>query len=155
MQTKNEEKQIRKRKSKKQVPQLIEQQSSHIDEVIHAPLIDKTPISNDPQLLAQTQVEKQEQQRVELRGRPKKYTSQQQAERIAAEQRQRAQQRYRIQRQNFRAQANDLQLLLIRRLQKIVINNMQDLLQINDIIERNNTFDAGINANTMQAIDFD
>ncbi|KAA6364887.1 MAG: hypothetical protein EZS28_039584, partial [Streblomastix strix] len=59
-----------------------------------------------------------------------------QAERIAAEQRQRAQQRYRIQRQNFRAQTNDLQLLLIRRLQKIVINNMQDLLQINDIIEQ-------------------
>ncbi|KAA6349019.1 MAG: hypothetical protein EZS28_051950, partial [Streblomastix strix] len=118
MQTKNEEKQIRKRQSKKQVPQLIEQQSSHIDEVIHAPLIDQTPISNDPQSLAQTQIEKQEQQRVELRGRPKKYTSQEQAERIAAEQRQRAQQRYRIQRQNFRAQANDLQLLLIRRLQK-------------------------------------
>ncbi|KAA6367361.1 MAG: hypothetical protein EZS28_037111 [Streblomastix strix] len=76
-------------------------------------------------------------------------------ERIAAEQRQRAQQRYRIQRQNFRVQANDLQLLLIRRLQKIVINNMQDLLQISDIIERNNAFGAGINANTMQAIDFD
>ncbi|KAA6352714.1 MAG: hypothetical protein EZS28_051759 [Streblomastix strix] len=135
MQTKNEEKQIRKRQSKKQVPQLIETQSSHIDEVIHAPLIDQTPISNDSSLV-QTQVEKQEQQRVELRGRPKKYTSQEQAERIAAEQRQRAQQRYRIQRQNFRAQANDLQLLLIRHLQKIVINNMQDLLQINDIIEQ-------------------
>ncbi|KAA6314297.1 MAG: hypothetical protein EZS28_055607, partial [Streblomastix strix] len=118
----------------------------HIDEVIHAPLIDQTPIINDPQSLAQTQVEKQDQQRVELRDRPKKYTSQEQAERIAAEQRQRAQQRYRIQRQNFRAQANDLQLLLIRRLHKIVISNMQDLLQINDIIERNNT---------MQAIDFD
>ncbi|KAA6364077.1 MAG: hypothetical protein EZS28_040396 [Streblomastix strix] len=77
-----------------------------------------------------------------------------QAERIAAEQRQRAQQRYRIQRQNFRAQANDLQLLLIRRLQKTVINNMQDLLQINDIIEHNNTFGAGINANVIQAIEF-
>ncbi|KAA6328930.1 MAG: hypothetical protein EZS28_053662, partial [Streblomastix strix] len=72
-------------------------------------------------------------------------TSQEQAERIAAEQRSRAQQRYRIQRQNFRAQANDLQLLLVRRLQKTVINNMQDLLQINDIIERNNV---------MQAIEF-
>ncbi|KAA6402584.1 MAG: hypothetical protein EZS28_001894 [Streblomastix strix] len=145
MQTKNEEKQIRKRQSKKQVPQLIEAQSSNIDEFVHTPLIDHTPVSNDPSLI-QTQVEKQEQQRVELRDRPKKCTSQEHAERIAAEQRQRAQQRYRIQRQNFRAQTNDLQLLLIRRLQKIVINNMQDLLQIYDIIERNNT---------MFAIEFD
>ncbi|KAA6344811.1 MAG: hypothetical protein EZS28_052212, partial [Streblomastix strix] len=40
------------------------------------------------------------------------------SERIAAEQRSRAQQKYRIQRQEFRASANDLQLLLIRRLQK-------------------------------------
>ncbi|KAA6376708.1 MAG: hypothetical protein EZS28_027767 [Streblomastix strix] len=68
-----------------------------------------------------------------------------QAERIAAKQRQRAQQRYGIQRQNFRDQANDLQLRLIRHLQKTIINNMQDLLQINDIIECNNT---------MQAIEF-
>ncbi|KAA6404135.1 MAG: hypothetical protein EZS28_000338 [Streblomastix strix] len=144
MQTKNEEKQMRKRQSKRQVLQLIETQTSNIDEIIHAPLIDQTPVCNDPSLV-QTQVQKQEQQRVELRGRPKKYTSQEQAECIAAEQRQHAQQRYRIQRQNFRAQTNDLQFLLIRRLQKIVINNMQDLLQINDIIERKNT---------MQAIDF-
>ncbi|KAA6376747.1 MAG: hypothetical protein EZS28_027726 [Streblomastix strix] len=146
MQTKNEEKQIRKRQSKKQVPQIFEIQSSNIDEVVHAPLIDQTLVNNDPQQLTQTQVEKQDQQHVELRGRPKKYTSQEQAERIAVQQRQRAQQCYRIQHQNFRAQANDLQLLQKRRLQKIVINNMQDLLQINDIIERNNT---------MQAIDFD
>ncbi|KAA6369787.1 MAG: hypothetical protein EZS28_034685 [Streblomastix strix] len=67
-------------------------------------------------------------------------------ERIVAEQHQRAKQRYRIQRQNFRIQAIDLQLLLIGRLQKIVINIKQDLLQINDIIER---------YNTMQAIEFD
>ncbi|KAA6361413.1 MAG: hypothetical protein EZS28_043060 [Streblomastix strix] len=44
-------------------------------------------------------------------------------ERIAAEQRSRAQQKYRIQRQEFRATANDLQLLLIRRLQKTIITN--------------------------------
>ncbi|KAA6354867.1 MAG: hypothetical protein EZS28_049606, partial [Streblomastix strix] len=44
-------------------------------------------------------------------------------ERIAAEQRSRAQQKYRIQRQEFRASANDLQLLLIRRLQKTIITN--------------------------------
>ncbi|KAA6377604.1 MAG: hypothetical protein EZS28_026866, partial [Streblomastix strix] len=43
--------------------------------------------------------------------------------RIAAEQRSRAQQKYRIQRQEFRASANDLQLLLIRRLQKTIITN--------------------------------
>ncbi|KAA6358541.1 MAG: hypothetical protein EZS28_045932, partial [Streblomastix strix] len=41
----------------------------------------------------------------------------------AAEQRSRAQQKYRIQRQEFRATANDLQLLLIRRLQKTIIAN--------------------------------
>ncbi|KAA6354464.1 MAG: hypothetical protein EZS28_050009 [Streblomastix strix] len=46
------------------------------------------------------------------------------AERIAAEQRQRAQQKYRIQRQEFRSSANDLQLLLIRRLQKTIITNV-------------------------------
>ncbi|KAA6400511.1 MAG: hypothetical protein EZS28_003967 [Streblomastix strix] len=45
------------------------------------------------------------------------------AERIAAEQRSRALQKYRIQRQEFRASANDLQLLLIRRLQKTVITD--------------------------------
>ncbi|KAA6357260.1 MAG: hypothetical protein EZS28_047214 [Streblomastix strix] len=60
------------------------------------------------------------------------------AERIAAEQRSRAQQKYRIQRQKFRASANDLQLLLIRRLQKSIIINVQDLLQISDIIDRYN-----------------
>ncbi|KAA6369502.1 MAG: hypothetical protein EZS28_034972 [Streblomastix strix] len=59
-------------------------------------------------------------------------------ERIAAEQRSRAQQKYRIQRQEFRASANDLQLLLIRRLQKTIITNVQDLLQISDIIDRYN-----------------
>ncbi|KAA6309219.1 MAG: hypothetical protein EZS28_056555, partial [Streblomastix strix] len=72
------------------------------------------------------------------RGRPKKYSSQEEAERIAAEQRSRAQQKYRIQRQEFRATANDLQLLLIRRLQKTIITNVQDLLQISDIIDRYN-----------------
>ncbi|KAA6363908.1 MAG: hypothetical protein EZS28_040564, partial [Streblomastix strix] len=60
------------------------------------------------------------------------------AERIAAEQRSRAQQKYRIQRQEFRASANDLQLLLIRRLQKTIITNVQDLLQISGIIDRYN-----------------
>ncbi|KAA6319292.1 MAG: hypothetical protein EZS28_054837 [Streblomastix strix] len=60
------------------------------------------------------------------------------AERIAAEQRQRAQQKYRIQRQEFRSSANDLQLLLIRRLQKTIITNVQDLLQISEIIDRYN-----------------
>ncbi|KAA6366009.1 MAG: hypothetical protein EZS28_038466 [Streblomastix strix] len=60
------------------------------------------------------------------------------AERIAAEQRSRAQQKYRIQRQEFRASANDLQLLLIRRLQKTIITNVQNLLQISDIIDRYN-----------------
>ncbi|KAA6356251.1 MAG: hypothetical protein EZS28_048222, partial [Streblomastix strix] len=60
------------------------------------------------------------------------------SERIAAEQRSRAQQKYRIQRQEFRASANDLQLLLIRRLQKTIITNVQDLLQISDIIDQYN-----------------
>ncbi|KAA6378467.1 MAG: hypothetical protein EZS28_026006 [Streblomastix strix] len=41
-------------------------------------------------------------------------------------------------RQEFRASANDLQLLLIRRLQKTIITNVQDLLQISDIIDRYN-----------------
>ncbi|KAA6395351.1 MAG: hypothetical protein EZS28_009123 [Streblomastix strix] len=54
----------------------------------------------------------------------KKYTSQEEAERVAAEQRQRAQQRYRVQRQEFRSSANDLQLILIRRLQKTVVTNI-------------------------------
>ncbi|KAA6389866.1 MAG: hypothetical protein EZS28_014606 [Streblomastix strix] len=110
MQAISQTKQVRKRQSKKQIPQLVETQSSPIDEVLHSPIIDQTPISNDPQLQVQTQVD---QQRVELRGRPKKYTSQEQIERIATEQRQCAQQCYRIQRQNFRAQATDLQLFLI------------------------------------------
>ncbi|KAA6363768.1 MAG: hypothetical protein EZS28_040706 [Streblomastix strix] len=63
------------------------------------------------------------------------------AERIAAEQRSHAQQRYRIQRQEFWASANDLQLLLIRRLQKTIITNVQDLLQISDIIDNNQVID--------------
>ncbi|KAA6381571.1 MAG: hypothetical protein EZS28_022904 [Streblomastix strix] len=66
------------------------------------------------------------------------YLSAYEAERIAAEQRSRAQQKYRIQRQEFRATTNDLQLLLIRRLQKTVITNVQDFLQISDIIDRYN-----------------
>ncbi|KAA6368102.1 MAG: hypothetical protein EZS28_036371 [Streblomastix strix] len=126
----SETKQIRKRQSKKPVPQLVETQSSPIDEVLHAPLIDQTvnPIQ-------QTQLNEE---KIEQRGRPKKYCSQEEAERIAAEQRSRAQQKYRIQRQEFRATANDLQLLLIRRLQKTIITNIQDLLQISEIIDQYN-----------------
>ncbi|KAA6362096.1 MAG: hypothetical protein EZS28_042378 [Streblomastix strix] len=126
----SETKQIRKRQSKQVVPQLVEKQPSPIDEVLHAPLIDQAvnPIQ-------QTQLNEE---KVEQRGRPKKYSSQEEAERIAAEQRSRAQQKYRIQRQEFRATANDLQLLLIRRLQKTIITNVQDLLQISDIIDRYN-----------------
>ncbi|KAA6375610.1 MAG: hypothetical protein EZS28_028864 [Streblomastix strix] len=126
----SETKQIRKRQSKQVVPQLVEKQQSPIDEVLHAPLIDQAvnPIQ-------QTQLNEE---KIEQRGRPKKYSSQEEAERIAAEQRSRAQQKYRIQRQEFRATANDLQLLLIRRLQKTIITNVQDLLQISDIIDRYN-----------------
>ncbi|KAA6367607.1 MAG: hypothetical protein EZS28_036865, partial [Streblomastix strix] len=126
----SETKQVRKRQSKKPVPQLIETQPSPIDEVLHAPLIDQAvnPIQ-------QTQLNEE---KVEQRGRPKKYSSQEESERIAAEQRSRAQQKYRIQRQEFRASANDLQLLLIRRLQKTIITNVQDLLQISVIIDRYN-----------------
>ncbi|KAA6382864.1 MAG: hypothetical protein EZS28_021610 [Streblomastix strix] len=104
--------------------------NSPINEVLHAPLIDQTvnPVQ-------QTQLIEE---KVEQRGRPKKYSSQEEAERIAAEQRSRAQQKYRIQRQEFCASANDLQLLLIRRLQKTIITNVQDLLQISDIIDRYN-----------------
>ncbi|KAA6363427.1 MAG: hypothetical protein EZS28_041046 [Streblomastix strix] len=104
--------------------------NSPINEVLHAPLIDQAinPIQ-------QTQLNEE---KVEQRGRPKKYSSQEEAERIAAEQRSRAQQKYRIQRQEFRATANDLQLLLIQRLQKTIITNVQDLLQISDIIDRYN-----------------
>ncbi|KAA6390844.1 MAG: hypothetical protein EZS28_013628 [Streblomastix strix] len=100
MQAISETKQIRKRQSKKPVPQLVETQPSPIDEVLHAPLIDQTvnPIQ-------QTQLNEE---KIEQRGRPKKYSSQEEAERIAAEQRSRAQQKYRIQRQEFRASANDL-----------------------------------------------
>ncbi|KAA6326539.1 MAG: hypothetical protein EZS28_053938 [Streblomastix strix] len=126
----SETKQVRKRQSKKPVAQLVETQSSPIDEVLHAPLIDQSLNPNQ-----QTQLNKE---KIEQRGRPKKHSSQEEAERIAAEQRSRAQQKYRIQRQEFRASANDLQLLLIRRLQKIIITNKQDLLQINDIIDRYN-----------------
>ncbi|KAA6393393.1 MAG: hypothetical protein EZS28_011081 [Streblomastix strix] len=64
-----------------------------------------------------------------------KYTSQKEAERVAIEQRQRAQQPYRIQRQEFRSSANDLQLILIQRLQKTVVTNIYDLFQISDIID--------------------
>ncbi|KAA6352870.1 MAG: hypothetical protein EZS28_051603, partial [Streblomastix strix] len=68
-------KQIRKRQSKKPVPELVEKQSSPIDEVLHAPLIDQTvnPIQ-------QTQLNEE---KIEQRGRPKKYSSQEEAERIA------------------------------------------------------------------------
>ncbi|KAA6374002.1 MAG: hypothetical protein EZS28_030472 [Streblomastix strix] len=95
----SETKQIRKRQSKKPVPQLVETQSSPIDEVLHAPLIDQTV---NPIPLVQS-----DQEKVEQRGRPKKYSSQEEAERIAAEQRSHAQQKYRIQRQEFRASVND------------------------------------------------
>ncbi|KAA6359019.1 MAG: hypothetical protein EZS28_045454 [Streblomastix strix] len=126
----SETKQIRKKQSKKSVPQLVEAQPSPIDEVLHTPLIDQAV---NPIPLVQS-----DQEKVEQRGRSKKYSSQEEAERIAAEQRSRAQQKYRIQRQEFRASANDLQLLLIRRLQKTIITNVQDLLQISDIIDRYN-----------------
>ncbi|KAA6365377.1 MAG: hypothetical protein EZS28_039096 [Streblomastix strix] len=126
----SETKQVRKRQSKKPVPQLIESQSSPIDEVLHAPLIDLSLIP-----IQQTQLNEE---KVEQRGRPKKYSSQEEAEHIAAKQRSRTQQKYRIQRQEFRASANDLQLLLIRRLQKTIITNVQDLLKINEIIDRYN-----------------
>ncbi|KAA6385424.1 MAG: hypothetical protein EZS28_019047, partial [Streblomastix strix] len=89
--------------------------NSPTDEVLHAPLIDQ---SLNPIPLVQS-----DQEKIEQRGRPKKYSSQEEAEHIAAEQRSRAQQKYRIQRQEFRASANDLQLLLIRHLQKTIITN--------------------------------
>ncbi|KAA6377461.1 MAG: hypothetical protein EZS28_027012 [Streblomastix strix] len=118
-------KQIRKRKSKKPVPQLVEKQTSPIDEALQAPLIDQTPTNKTP--LRQTQ---HEQEKIEFRGRPKKYSSQEETIHIAAEQRSLAKQRRRIQRQEFHACANDLQLVLIRCLQKRIITNVQDLLQI-------------------------
>ncbi|KAA6356638.1 MAG: hypothetical protein EZS28_047835 [Streblomastix strix] len=130
MQAISETKQIRKRQSKQVVPQLVEAQPSPINEIFHAPLIDQAV---NPIPLVQS-----DQEKVEQRGRPKKYSSQEEAERIAAEQRSRAQQKYRIQRQEFRASANDLQLLLIRRLQKTIITDIQDLLQISDIIDQYN-----------------
>ncbi|KAA6361979.1 MAG: hypothetical protein EZS28_042494, partial [Streblomastix strix] len=129
MQT-SETKEVRKRQSKKPVPQLIQTQSSPIDEVLHALLID--------QLLNPIQQTQLNEEKIEQRGRSKKYSSQEESERIAAEQRSRAQQKYRIQRQEFRASVNDLQLLLIRRLQKTIITKVQDLLQISDIIDRYN-----------------
>ncbi|KAA6380392.1 MAG: hypothetical protein EZS28_024081 [Streblomastix strix] len=110
MQAISETKQIRQRQSKKPVSQLVEKKSCPIDEVLHAPLIDQ---SLNPILLVQS-----DQEKIESRVRPKNYSSQEDAERIAAEQRSRTQQKYRIKRQEFRASANDLQLLLIRRLQK-------------------------------------
>ncbi|KAA6393777.1 MAG: hypothetical protein EZS28_010696 [Streblomastix strix] len=73
-----ETKQIRKRQSKKPVPQLLENQSSPNDEVVNAPIIDQ---SLNPVPLTQ------DQEKTESRGRPKKYSSQEEAERIAAEQR--------------------------------------------------------------------
>ncbi|KAA6380708.1 MAG: hypothetical protein EZS28_023764 [Streblomastix strix] len=98
------------------IPLIVdEKNATPIDEVLHAPLIDQAV---NPIPLVQS-----DQEKVEQRGRPKKYSSQEEAERIAAEQRSRAQQKYRIQRQEFRATANDLQLLLIRRLQKTIITN--------------------------------
>ncbi|KAA6399666.1 MAG: hypothetical protein EZS28_004799 [Streblomastix strix] len=126
----SEAKQMRKRQSKKPVPQFVETQSSPIDEVLHAPLTDQ---SINPIQLTQLNEEK-----IEQRGRPKKYSSQEEVKRIAAEQRSHAQQKYSIQRQEFRASANDLQLLQIRSLQKTIITNVQDLLQISDIIDRYN-----------------
>ncbi|KAA6398658.1 MAG: hypothetical protein EZS28_005821 [Streblomastix strix] len=121
MQAISETKQVRKRQSKKPVLQLIETQSIPTDEVLHAPLIDQ---SFNP--IQQTQLNEE---KIEPRGRPKKYCSQEEAERIAAEQRSRAQQKYRIQRQEFRASAYDLQLLFIRRLQKTIITNDQIQIQ--------------------------
>ncbi|KAA6382901.1 MAG: hypothetical protein EZS28_021573 [Streblomastix strix] len=114
----SETKQIRKRQSKKPIPQSIEAQFSPIDEVLHAPTIDAPLINaptNDTSLISNTNpLEQLDQEKIELRGRPKKYSSLEEAERIATQQRQRAQQKYRIQRQEFRTSANDLQLLLIR-----------------------------------------
>ncbi|KAA6371287.1 MAG: hypothetical protein EZS28_033184, partial [Streblomastix strix] len=92
MQATNEIKQTRKRQPKQVVPQLIEKQTAPIEEVrqtpINAPIIKQSQVITTP--LTNTQ---QEQERTEFRGRPKKYTSQEEAERVAAEQRQRAQQR--------------------------------------------------------------
>ncbi|KAA6388643.1 MAG: hypothetical protein EZS28_015832 [Streblomastix strix] len=122
--------QVRKRQSKKPVPQLVETQPSPIDEVLHAHLIDQAV---NPNPLVQS-----DQEKVEQRGRPKKIQLTRRSRTIAAKLRSRAQQKYRIQRQEFRASAKDLQLLLIRRLQKTIITNVQDLLQISDIIDRYN-----------------
>ncbi|KAA6395504.1 MAG: hypothetical protein EZS28_008967 [Streblomastix strix] len=80
----SETKQFRKRQQKKPVPQLVETQSSPIDDVLHAPLID--------QAVNPIQLVQSDQEKVEQRGRPKKYSSQEEAERIAAEQRSSAQQ---------------------------------------------------------------
>ncbi|KAA6377437.1 MAG: hypothetical protein EZS28_027036 [Streblomastix strix] len=141
----SETKQIRKRQSKKPIPQLIDQQSSPIDEVLHAPTIDAplinaslTDVPIIDQSLDPISLTQLDQEKIELRGRPKKYSSLEEAERIATQQLQRAQQKYRIQRQEFRTSVNDLQLLLIRRLQKTIIYDVQDLLQISQIIDRSN-----------------
>ncbi|KAA6398678.1 MAG: hypothetical protein EZS28_005792 [Streblomastix strix] len=127
----SETKQIRKRQSKKPISQLNETQSSPIDEVLHAPTIDAPLINsptNDTSLISNTSPFAQlDQEKIELRGRPKKYSSLEEAERIATQQRQRAQQKYRIQRQEFRTSANDLQLLLIRRLQKTIIYDLVNI----------------------------
>ncbi|KAA6384000.1 MAG: hypothetical protein EZS28_020470, partial [Streblomastix strix] len=86
MQAISETRQVRKRQSKKPIPQLVEKQSSPIDEVLHAPLIVQAV---NPIPLVQS-----DQEKIEQRGRPKKCSSQEEAERIVAEQRSRAQQKY-------------------------------------------------------------
>ncbi|KAA6394797.1 MAG: hypothetical protein EZS28_009678 [Streblomastix strix] len=74
--------------------------------------------------------------KIENRGRHKKYQTQEEAERVAAEQRARAQARYRSQHQQFRTHVNEIQLFILKRLQRIIITDVQDLLLINDIIDR-------------------
>ncbi|KAA6359203.1 MAG: hypothetical protein EZS28_045270 [Streblomastix strix] len=82
--------------------------------------------------------------KIENRGRHKKYQTQEETERVAAEQRARAQARYRSQHQQFRTNVNEIQLFILKRLQRIIITDVQDLLLINDIIDRYEIVDPQI-----------
>ncbi|KAA6351001.1 MAG: hypothetical protein EZS28_051863 [Streblomastix strix] len=68
-------------------------------------------------------------------GRPKKYTDKEQATIAAREQRKNARIRYKQNQTNYVSKVSDMQLLIIKKLKKIIMN-INDLITINELIKK-------------------
>ncbi|KAA6369788.1 MAG: hypothetical protein EZS28_034686 [Streblomastix strix] len=68
-------------------------------------------------------------------GHPKKYTDKEQAMIAAREQRKNTRIRYKQNQTNYVSKVNDMQLLIIKKLKKIIVN-INDLITINELIKK-------------------